>query len=67
MNDTYSCGVLNCGNGKCVHELLKKLCPLCGERMIEVTTTGFKFCSNDPAKCDYEIEPDVEESKNENQ
>lgn len=59
MADTYNCGVLHCGNGTCVHKLLEERCPHCGKQMVEVTTTGFKFCSNTPAGpygCDYEVE-----------
>lgn len=54
----YSCGVLNCGNGACVHKLLEERCPYCGSLMVEVTTTGFKFCSSTPRGydgCDYEV------------
>lgn len=55
----YSCGVGNCGNGKCIHKLLDEVCPLCGEKTVEVTTTGHKFCSNPVADiCEYEIEPE---------
>ena len=55
----YSCGVLNCGDGKCIHKILDELCPMCGKPLIEVTTTGFKFCSNidNEYGCDYEKEP----------
>lgn len=56
---TYDCGVLGCGGGKCVHKLLEERCPFCGSKMVEVTTTGFKFCSNTPVGphgCDYEVE-----------
>ena len=42
----YNCGVLNCGNGNCIHELLKEKCPECGRNMVRVKTTGFKFCSS---------------------
>lgn len=56
----YSCGVTNCGGGKCVHKLLSERCPHCGHQMVEVTTTGFKFCSNTPKGgfgCEYEVSP----------
>jgi Zn finger protein HypA/HybF involved in hydrogenase expression len=51
------CNVSNCGNGQCVHKLLDELCPHCGHKMVEVITTGFKFCSNPDYQygCDYEI------------
>lgn len=52
---TYSCGVLNCGNGKCIHKLIDRLCPHCGKRLVKVTTSGYTFCSNDFLACDYEI------------
>ena len=55
MSDaTYKCNVLNCGNGKCVHRLLDEKCPICGCNMVQVTTTGHEFCSNNPSICDYE-------------
>lgn len=56
---TYNCGVLGCGGGACVHRLLDETCPHCGSRMVEVMTTGFKFCSNTPTPyggCEYEVE-----------
>lgn len=49
------CGVLNCGGGKCIHKLLEDRCPHCGSPMVEVTVTGFRFCSS-RAECDYEVE-----------
>lgn len=54
----WECSVFNCGNGSCVHKLLKTECPLCGCRMVEVSTTGFRFCSAPPYpySCDYEDE-----------
>lgn len=57
---TYTCSVLNCGNGECVHKLLNEKCPLCGQPLVEVTTTGFKFCSDvprGPYGCEYEKDP----------
>ncbi len=51
----YRCGVLNCGNDKCVHKLISERCPHCGKKMVEVVTTGFKFCSNHESICDYEV------------
>lgn len=52
----WSCKVHGCGNGKCAHRLTHKVCPLCGMRMVEVTTTGFLFCSNASLICDYEVD-----------
>lgn len=51
----WQCNVLNCGNGKCVHEMIDERCPICNMQLIEVTTTGFKFCSNPDYNysCDY--------------
>lgn len=57
----WSCNVLNCGNGKCVHKELEEKCPFCGMPMIEVTTTGFKFCS-DVFYCQYEKDMDLIDS-----
>ena len=51
----YNCGVLNCGSGECIHKLLEETCPHCSHKMVEVTTTGFKFCSN-TNMCEYEKE-----------
>ena len=51
---SYHCGVKNCGNGRCLHELLDERCPMCGKKMVMVTTTGHKFCSNHDIACDYE-------------
>lgn len=54
-DERYSCGVLNCGNGECVHELTDEECPCCGHRMVRVKPTGFMFCSNpNTLACDYE-------------
>ena len=50
----YSCGVLNCGNGKCIHKLTDERCPVCGCKLVEVTTSGNKFCSNNHMACDWE-------------
>lgn len=50
----YSCGVLNCGGGDCVHELTDEICPCCDLRMVRVKPTGFMFCSNNSLVCDYE-------------
>jgi len=50
----YNCGLLNCGDGKCVHELTDELCPYCKMKMVLVKTNGFKFCSSHDAVCDYE-------------
>lgn len=54
----FRCNVLNCGGGKCLHKQLSELCPHCGYPMVEVTTTGHKFCSNPDTMygCDYEVE-----------
>jgi len=51
---SYSCGVNNCGNGKCVHRLIDERCPACGSKLVEVVTTGYKFCSNNVLTCDWE-------------
>ena len=56
MKNEYHCGVLNCNNGICLHKELEEVCPYCGCVMIEITTTGFKFCSNASLICDYEVE-----------
>lgn len=51
----YACGVLNCGNGVCVHRFIDRKCPLCGSKLVEVVTTGVVFCTNDHINvCDYE-------------
>jgi len=52
----YSCGVFNCGNGECIDRLIDERCPICGEKMVEVVMTGFKFCSSHALVCDYEID-----------
>ena len=36
------------------HRLTDEICPHCGNRLVEVTTTGHRFCSNSDAVCDYE-------------
>ena len=51
----YNCGVLNCGNGKCIHELTEEKCPYCGFKMVLVKTNGHRFCSNHESICEYEI------------
>lgn len=53
---SYNCGVSNCGGGKCVHKLLEEKCPFCLNKMVEVITTGFKFCAGSFVHCGYEIE-----------
>lgn len=55
----WTCNVLNCG-GKdgCVHKVLDERCPRCGYKLVLVTTTGFKFCSNYSLLCEYEREAD---------
>ncbi|MCQ8182209.1 hypothetical protein NP603_13890 [Methylomonas sp. SURF-1] len=52
----WTCNVLNCGGGKCVHQLTDERCPYCNNRMVRVATTGFMFCSNHEAICDYELD-----------
>ncbi len=52
----YSCNVLGCGGGRCVHRLAADVCPYCGFQMVEVITTGVKFCSNHSSICDYEVD-----------
>jgi len=54
FDNSYKCGVLNCGDGKCIHKLTKERCPYCGMRLVEVTTSGVKFCSNHESICDYD-------------
>jgi hypothetical protein len=61
MSKTYNCNVLNCGNGKCVHKLTDEICPFCRLNLVEVTTTGYKFCSNILSICDYEKFDDIHE------
>lgn len=61
MNKSYNCNVLNCGNGKCVHKLTDEICPYCGFNLVEVITTGYKFCSNHSLICDYEKFDDTHE------
>lgn len=53
---SYSNGVFKPyhGNGKCLHKLLDESCPYCGNKMVEVVTTGFRFCSSHESVCDYE-------------
>lgn len=51
---TYNCGVLNCGGGQCVHRALEYNCPHCGAIMVEVTTTGHRFCASAGCNCEYE-------------
>lgn len=63
MKDSYSCGVMNCGNGQCIHKLLDDKCPFCGKRMVEVTTTAFRFCSEHEYVCDYEDDSRVKVKK----
>ena len=52
----WSCGVSNCGNGKCVHKLLEDVCPYCGGRLVYVETTEAVFCSTHEAICEYETD-----------
>lgn len=54
----WTCNVLNCGNGTCVHKVLDERCPRCGYKLVLVTTSGLKFCSNFSLLCEYEREPD---------
>jgi len=53
-SNSYRCGVLNCGDGKCIHQLLDERCPHCNSKMVLVTPTGHRFCSNHEYFCDYE-------------
>lgn len=53
----FFCNVLNCGNGRCIHRITDEHCPYCGNVMIEVMTTGVRFCSSHPSICDYEKDP----------
>ncbi|MDH5189402.1 MAG: hypothetical protein OEW37_10665 [Rhodospirillaceae bacterium] len=54
----YHCGVLNCGNGTCVHETTQIPCPACKEHMlIFVRPTTAMFCPGSGGSCygcDYE-------------
>ena len=59
IGDRYFCGVLNCGGGVCVHRLTDELCPVCGCRLVSVSTTGVLFCSQHESVCDYETETDI--------
>jgi len=51
VSTTLSC---SCRTGECVHKLLDDRCPDCGSNMMEVTATGFRFCSNHEFWCEYE-------------
>jgi hypothetical protein len=61
--NNFNCNVLNCGNGKCIHRITDEHCPYCDNLMIEVITTGVKFCSSHPSICDYEIDADSKDIK----
>lgn len=54
MQASYSCGVANCGQGSCVHQVLERNCPECGKPLILATTTGWVYCSNHTLYCEYE-------------
>ncbi|WP_199438530.1 hypothetical protein [Vibrio owensii] len=43
--EPYSCNVLNCGGGDCVHAWIPERCDFCSCQMVIVKPTGFKFCS----------------------
>lgn len=51
----YTCNVHNCGDGSCIHRTLSTLCPCCGSNLVEVTTSGHQFCSDElHTGCDWE-------------
>jgi len=50
---SYNCGVLNCGNGKCVHSWFGENCPYCGEPLVIVTTNRYIFCTGLEEYCGY--------------
>lgn len=56
----WRCGVLNCGNGDCVHEVTEQLCPHCSNKLIRVKTTGYLFCSDVTTTygCEYGVQPE---------
>lgn len=57
----YKCNNSNCGNGGgCVHRLIDLHCPYCGYQLVEVITTGFRYCSNHSLICDYECFGEVD-------
>lgn len=51
---SYRCNVLNCGDGKCVHEWINHFCPHCSSQLVHVKTNGVVFCSNHELICDYD-------------
>lgn len=55
---SWRCNVLNCGGGECVHRVTPENCALCGLSLVEVVTTGFRFCSNSDLVCEFEREAD---------
>lgn len=59
----FSCNVMNCGGGKCVHEVTGDKCPYCGYELVRVKTTGHIFCCNDINVCGYELEECTRKTK----
>ena len=57
-SNSHSCGVINCGDGVCIHQLTDDRCPCCNSKMVLVTTNGHRFCSNHEYFCDYEVHND---------
>lgn len=54
--NSCNCDLSGCPLNPCNHLFVDDDCPHCGLKMIEVKTTGFRFCSNPDYKysCDYE-------------
>jgi len=53
----YTCNVLNCGGGECVHDYIRRRCPHCGYQLVKVARNGWIFCSHHESICDYEESP----------
>lgn len=51
----FSCGVMNCGKGKCVHKVIEMTCPCCDQALIMTTPTGYIFCRENV--CEFELDP----------
>ena len=58
VSNSHNCGVLNCGDGVCIHQLTDERCPLCNSKIVLVTTNGHRFCSNHEYYCEYEVSND---------
>ena len=50
----YNCGVLNCGDNKCIHQWIEFFCPHCDNQLVHVKTNNTVFCSNHESICDFE-------------